>query len=248
MAKEARMPLKEYWGEIINACFLNEQDPIAKWKETYRGMEKYRQRLNKLSPNIDRLHIKSEDIDLWIKLGEKRQWLSGRGCNIPSFEIFTSPDWRGTEGWIRFDMPLYRDGNYADGIELWFKDGRIVKARAKVGEKFIKEMIATPGADKVGEFSLTDKRHSRIKKFMAETLYDENFGGKYGNTHIAIGSSFGDAYTGDPSKLTQKDRERLGYNDSSVHTDMFSTSKRTVTAHLKSGKTKVIYKDGQFIL
>ena len=109
-------------------------------------------------------------------------------------------------------------------------------------------MIATKNANKVGEYSLTDSRHSRITKFMAETLFDENMGGPYGNTHMALGMSYRDTYAGDVSKLTTKEAERLGFNDSSVHTDIISTTKRTVTAHLKDGKTKVIYKDGRFAL
>jgi len=248
MAKEARMSIQEYWKQIINACFLDQPDPIARWKSTYREMEKYRRKLNLLTPQVEQLHVEGPDADLWIKLGEKRKWLSGNGHNIPSFELFTSPDRRGTTGWIRFSVPLYRDGNYADGIQLWFKDGKVVKVKAKTGEKWLKQMIDTPGADMVGEFSLTDKRHSRITKFMAETLYDENIGGPQGNTHIAVGSAYADCYAGDVSKLSKKDKERLGYNDSVVHTDMFSTARRAVTAHLKGGKTKVIYKDGQFVL
>ena len=109
-------------------------------------------------------------------------------------------------------------------------------------------MIATEGANKIGEYSLTDRRHSRITKFMAETLFDENMGGRYGNSHIALGMSYRDTYAGDVSKLTDKEAKRLGFNDSSVHTDVVSTTDRTVTAHLKDGKTKVIYKDGKFVL
>lgn len=180
--------------------------------------------------------------------GKNRQWLSGRGANIPSFEIFTSPDWRGTEGWIRFNQPLYRYGNVLEGIQLWFKNGRVVKSTATKNEKLLKQMIATEGADKVGEFSLTDKRFSRITKPMAETLYDENMGGPYGNTHIALGASYHDAYTGNVSALTPAQAKKLGFNDSSVHTDIISTTRRTVTAHLHNGDTIVVYKDGQFQL
>ncbi len=248
MAKEAKMSIREYCRQIEKACFLNEKSPIAKWKQTYREMEKYRRKLTELSPRIDRLHVVGPDIDLWIKLGEKRKWLCCSGRNIPSFEIFTSPDWRGTEGHIRFNQPLYRYGNYANGIELWFKGGHIVKVKAKTGEKFLKQMIATPGADKIGEFSLTDSRHSRITKFMAETLYDENMGGPQGNTHIAVGSAYADTYTGDPSKLSARDKARLGFNDSSVHTDKFSTARRTVTAHLRNDSQRVIYRNGRFVL
>jgi aminopeptidase len=248
MAREAGLSEKAYWDQIIKACFLDQKDPIAKWKATYRDIEKYRSRLNNLSPKIERLHAKGPDMDLWVRLGEKRHWHAGSGRNIPSFEIFTSPDWRGTEGWIRFNQPLYRYSNKITGIQLWFKNGRVVRSSAKTNENLLKQMIATPGADKVGEYSLTDSRHSRITKFMAETLFDENMGGRFGNTHIALGMSYRDTYAGDVSKLTDREAKRLGFNDSSVHTDMISTTRRTVTAYLKDGSTKIIYKDGRFVL
>ncbi len=248
MAKEAGLSEKEYWNQIIKACFLDEKDPIAKWKSVYKEIDAYRAKLNKLSPQIDKLHAVGDDMDLWITLGEKRSWLAGSGRNIPSFEIFTSPDWRGTNGWIRFNQPLYRYGSKVTGIQLWFKDGLVVKATAKTNEKLLQEMIATKHANRVGEYSLTDKRHSRITKFMAETLFDENMGGPYGNTHIAVGMSYRDTFAGDVSKLSTKEAEDLGFNDSSVHTDMISTTDRTVTAHLKNGKEVVIYRKGQFVL
>lgn len=248
MAREAGLSEKEYWNQIIKACFLDQKNPIAKWKQVYKEIEMFRGRLNTLSPKIDRLHVKGPDADLWIKLGERRQWLAGRGYNVPSFEIFTSPDWRGTEGWIRFNQPLYRYGTKMGGIQLWFKNGRVVKSKAKTNEKVLKQMIATKNADKMGEYSLTDSRHSRITKFMAETLFDENMGGPYGNTHLALGMSYRDTYAGDVSKLTDKQAAALGFNDSSVHTDIISTTRRTVTAHLKNGTKKIIYKDGRFVL
>lgn len=248
MAKEAGLTPDEYWHQIIRACFLDETDPIGAWKKTYREMEGYRKKLNALAPKTEKLHVEGPDADLWITLGEKRAWLGGSGRNIPSFELFTSPDCRGTEGWIRFNQPLYRYGNRVEGIELHFKKGKVVKATAKTNEQLLKQMIATPGADMVGEFSLTDSRFSRITKFMAETLYDENIGGPQGNTHIAVGMSYRDCYSGDVKKLTAAAAKKLGYNDSSVHTDIVSTEKRTVTAHLKNGKTQVIYTDGKFVL
>ncbi|MEK7509851.1 MAG: aminopeptidase [Patescibacteria group bacterium] len=248
MAKEAGLSEKEYWDQIIKACFLDHKDPIAKWKEVYREIEMYKNKLNKLAPKTDKLHVKGPDADLWIRLGEKRQWLAGRGVNMPSFEIFTSPDWRGTNGWIRFNQPLYRYGAKITGIQLWWKRGRVVKATAKTNEKLLKQMIATKNADKMGEYSLTDRRHSRITKFMAETLYDENMGGSYGNTHLAVGMSYKDTFAGDVSKLSKKQAEKLGFNDSSVHTDIISTTRRTVTAYLKNGSQKIIYKDGEFVL
>jgi aminopeptidase len=246
MAKEAGMSVKEYWQQIVQACFLDKKNPIAVWKKLYKELEVYRKKLNLLA--VDRLHVKGPDADLWIKLGKKRRWMGGGGANIPSFELFTSPDWRGTEGWIRFNQPLYRYGNLVTGIKLEFKDGKVIHSSARKNEKFLKQMIATPNADKIGEYSLTDKRFSRITRFMAETLFDENIGGPQGNTHIALGKSYHDCYDGNPSKISKAGWKHLGFNDSSVHTDIISTAPRIVTAYLKYGTSKIIYKNGRFVL
>jgi aminopeptidase len=102
------------------------------------------------------------------------------------------------------------------------------------------------GADKVGEFSLTDKRFSRINRFMANTLYDENYGGRHGNCHIALGSSYSNTYSGDARKLSQSLKQKLGFNESALHWDLVNTEKKRVTAHLKSGEALVIYENGCF--
>jgi aminopeptidase len=246
MAAEAGLTEKDYWQQIIDACFLDDADPIARWQAVSRQIADYVGRLDALG--IERLHIEGEDVDLWIALGEQRRWIGGSGRNIPSFEIFTSPDWRGTEGWIRFNQPLYRYGNLITGIRLEFSGGLVSRATADQNEDVLREMVASPNADKVGEFSMTDSRFSRITKFMAETLYDENVGGPFGNTHIAVGSAYHDCYDGDPAGVSREEWARLGFNDSSVHTDIVSTTDRTVTATLRGGAEQVIYRDGEFQL
>jgi aminopeptidase len=244
MAKEANLTLREVWQQIIKACFLNYKDPVKKWQRVQNKSEKLRKKLNKLE--IVKINIKAKDTDLNITIGDNRQWLGGGGRNIPSFEIFTSPDWRQTNGYIYFDQPLYRQGNLIKNIKLTFEDGIIVDAQAGYGEEFLKQLIKVENSDKIGEFSLTDKRFSKITKFMAETLYDENFGGQFGNTHIALGSAYKDTYSKKNNKLTPKDWEDLGFNDSAVHTDIIMTGDRTVTATLKNGKEIILYKSGKF--
>ncbi len=246
MAAEAGMTLEDYWEQIVHACFLDAEDPIGRWREVAEQVSETRHWLDGLE--IERLHVEGEDVDLRITVGEQRRWLGGRGRNIPSFETFTSPDWRGTEGWIYCNQPLYRYGNLVRGIRLGFSDGRVTEASAQENEAVLTEMIATEGADRVGEFSLTDRRLSRITRFMAHTLYDENVGGKFGNTHIAVGRSYQDAYAGDPSEVPAERWAELGFNDSTVHTDIVSTSDRIVTAKLRSGAERVIYRDGEFLL
>jgi aminopeptidase len=245
MAKEAGLSLKEYWQQIIDACYLDKDDPIAEWRKISREVTRVSKKLTELK--IDRLHMVGQDVDLRITMGEQRRWLGGSGRNIPSFEVFTSPDWRGTEGWIRFNQPLYRYGSVVTGIELKFEKGRVVAAKAKKNQNLLKEMLATDkGASQIGEYSLTDRRLSRITKFMAETLFDENMGGEFGNTHIAVGRSYNDTYDGPTAGKSKAFWRQLGYNESVIHTDMISTANRTVTATLKNGQQKVIYKNGQF--
>jgi len=245
MAKEAGLSLEDYWDQIIKACFLQNNDPINKWKKVSAEVERVAKKLTDL--NIGELNVKGRDIDMHYKVGEKRKWLGGSGRNIPSFEVFTSPDWRGTEGWVKFNQPLYYYGPKVEGIELHFKNGRVVKATAQKNQKLLKEMLATDkGAAQLGEISLTDKRLSHIDKFMAETLFDENMGGPYGNTHMAVGKSYHDTFTGDTSKLNKRITKQLGYNESAIHVDMISTTDRTATAILGNGKKLVIYKNGQF--
>lgn len=245
MAKEVGMSIKDYWGEIIRACYLDEKEPITKWREIFKEMERVKTKLNALK--IEKLHIKAKGIDLTVGIGQGRKWIGGRGRNIPSFEIFISPDWRLTEGVIEFNQPLYRYGMLVEGIRLVFKKGLVTYASASKNEKLLKEIIAADsGSNKIGEFSLTDSRFSRIDKFMAETLYDENMGARFGNVHIALGKAYKDSYPGNPSHLSKKTWRNLGYNDSVIHTDMISTTKRTVVANLVDGRRKLIYKDGRF--
>jgi aminopeptidase len=244
MAKEAGLTLKEYWNQIIKACYLDYPRPIEKWKSSFDEIERIKNKLN--SMKIEKLHVKSQNTDLIVGLGDKRLWMGGSGRNIPSFELFISPDWRKTSGKIFFNQPLYRYGNLIKDVYLEFKDGRVIKATAKKGQPILKEMISVKNADKIGEFSLTDIRFSKINRFMAETLFDENFGGNFGNTHLALGEAYKDSYPGNPSNMTKKQWDKLGYNESVIHTDIISTENRIVTAFLKSGKQVVIYKNGMF--
>ncbi len=240
------LSLEDYWQQIISACFLDAADPIAEWKKVHALQEQAKSALNKMK--MESLHVKGEHVDLTVQLGPERIWNGGSGRNIPSFELFTSPNWRGTEGWIEFNQPLYRYGNELTGIRLEFHEGIITKSYASQGAALLKELLKTPGANKIGEYSLTDKRLSRITHPMAETLYDENIGGPFGNTHLAVGMSYKDCYRGNPARVKTEKWEEMGYNDSAEHTDIISTTDRTVTATLTDGTQRVIYANGLFTL
>lgn len=246
MAKAASMSEKAYWKQIIEACYLDEADPVKTWRQISRTTSKTAVKLTSLK--ITKLHWQGSDMDITVGVGANRAWRAGGGNNIPSYEVFTSPHMHKADGWIRFNQPHFRYGKRIEGIELWFKNGQVVKSAATKNHDLLKQMLKTPGGNRLGEVSLTDARISRITKPTGEILYDENMGGKYGNTHMAIGSSFHDCFTGDGSRFSAAQWHKLGFNDSVVHSDFVSTTDRTVTATLESGEERVIYKDGMFVV
>ena len=245
LAKRAGLTVRKYTNQIIKACYLDRDDPVQEWKTFYKEAMAVKKWLN--SMEVKYYHIQSERTDLRITPGRRRKWIGISGHNIPSFEIFLSPDWRGTEGLYFANQPSFQSGNYVEGVKLQFKNGKAVKAEAEEGEDFVvKQLAMDKGACRVGEFSLTDRRFSKINKFMANTLFDENYGGRYGNCHIALGASYSDTYDGNSSELTKEKKRKLGFNDSALHWDLVNTEKKTVTACLASGRPVIIYENGMF--
>jgi aminopeptidase len=247
LAKQAGMPLADYTKQVVKACYLDDKDPAARWAELYRMSGEIKKWLAGLK--IRTVRVESASIDLEVLIGEQRRFLGVSGHNIPSFEIFTSPDWRGTRGTYHADQPSYRDGNLVEGVRLEFVKGRVVKADAKKGADFVRKMAAMDrGAGALGEFSLTDCRFSPIDRFMADTLYDENYGGKYGNCHVALGASYADTYAGAQASLDAAKKKALGFNDSALHWDLVNTEEKRVTATTAGGKSLVIYEKGRFAI
>lgn len=245
LAHHAGVPLETYADQVVKACFLNRTRPLDHWQEIFRQAHTIKEWLNRM--DVKAYHVASEKTDLHISLGAHRQWIGLSGHNIPSFELFTSPDWRGTRGRYHANQPSYRSGNYVEDVALEFQKGRVVAAHAGRGQAFLRQQLAMdPGACRVGEFSLTDRRFSKINRFMANTLYDENFGGRHGNCHIALGSSYSDTFRGRPGDLTPEKKKALGFNTSALHWDLVNTEPKEVTARLKGGQSVTIYANGRF--
>ena len=245
LARKSGLTQKDYCRQVVRSCFLNRRQPIDEWQRVYREIQAIKQRLGSLS--IRHLRIESDRTDLQVTPGEQRKWLGLSGRNIPSFEVFLSPDWRGTRGVYYADQPSFRSGNLVKGVRLEFKAGRVINASAQQGQAFLRQQLKLDaGACRVGEFSLTDRRFSKIDAFMANTLYDENYGGKTGNCHVALGSAYADSYAGKPSALTAARKKSLGFNDSALHWDLVNTEKKRVTAHLKGDRSLTLYENGRF--
>lgn len=247
MADEANLTIEEYWQQIINACFLNEDDPVKKWKEVNNMIQEKRDILN--SMKIQYIHVIWDDENLKLKIWSDRKRAAWSGCNIPSFEIFTSPDCRDVNWWIKINQPLYRYWNIIEWIELEFKDWYIVKAHANKNDNILQDMLRIDWMKQIWEFSLTDSRTSKITKFMAETLYDENIWWEYWNTHIALWLWFDECYDWDLNKLDDLNfKKSIWLNHSAEHVDIISTANRKVIATLEDWSEKIIYENWQFTI
>jgi len=246
LARHADLDEADYAKQIVKACFLNRRDPVAQWRTVFKNAAAIKGWLNGM--DVKHYHVESANIDLEVTPGKQRQWIGISGHNIPSFELFLSPDWRGTRGTYYANQPSYRSGNLVRGVRLEFKKGVAVDVRADAGADFVKKQLKMDrGASRLGEFSLTDKRFSKIDRFMANTLFDENYGGRWGNCHVALGASYADTFSGDGKTLTKALKIRLGFNDSALHWDLVNTEKKRVVAHLQDGLRTTIYENGRFM-
>lgn len=245
LARQAALPEPVYAQQIVKACFLNRREPVNQWQTLFKNAAAIKNWLNRMP--VKHYHIESAQVDLTVTPGQQRQWIGISGHNIPSFELFVSPDWRGTQGVYYADQPSFRSGNLVKGVRLTFKKGVAVTVTAESGSDFVlKQLQMDRGASRLGEFSLTDRRFSKINRFMANTLFDENFGGTWGNCHIALGASYADTYSGDGRTLTKAKKASLGFNDSALHWDLVNTEKKRVVAHLTDGSRATIYENGCF--
>lgn len=216
--------LERLWEAVASATRLDAQDPVAAWQEHAAML---RARANGLTAAaFDALRFRGPGTDLTIGLIPGGQWLSASYTtetgiehvpNLPTEEVFTSPDWRRAEGVVRATMPLVALGTHVHGLELRFERGRIVDVAASKGAEIIRAQVASDEqAAYLGEVALVDGTSAvgRTGLVFHDTLYDENAA-----CHIAFGSGMPEAVMGG-ALLSRDELLARGVNVSSVHTDL----------------------------
>jgi len=196
-AQQARMATREFAALVERALFLDRDDPVAAW-----GALRDRQaRLIDRLAGASELRIEAEGTDLRLSVAG-RTWVNSDGRrNMPSGEVFTGPVENSAEGRIRFTIPSSPRGIAVEGIELEFREGQVVGARADRGEDYLRETLATdPGASRLGELGIGT--NAGIDRPVGAILFDEKIGG---TVHLAVGRSY---------------PETGGTNESAVHWDM----------------------------
>jgi aminopeptidase len=219
-AQEAGTGLAEHAAFVRRALFLDHHDPAAAWSE----LRAFQQGLVERLAEAHELRIEAEGTDLRLRVAG-RTWVNSDGRrNMPSGEVFTSPLEQSATGTIRYGVPSSPAGVEVAGIELTFRDGAVVGARAERGEPYLLGTLDTDaGARRLGEIGIGTNQG--IDRPSGSILLDEKMAG---TVHLAVGRSYPEAG---------------GVNESAVHWDMICDLREggRLTA---DGET--IVQDGEF--
>lgn len=181
-AQDAGMSLAELDDYVTKANMLHLDDPIAWWKQLGVWHETV---MEALTPHHE-VHLVGEFIDLKLSIAD-RTWINCCGHrNMPDGEIFTAPVEDSANGWLRLDKPAYYAGNCVEDIELYFKDGKVVEAKASKGLDFLQAILdCDAGSRFLGELGIGT--HPLLNRPTGSILYDEKM---CRTVHLAIGAGY----------------------------------------------------------
>ncbi len=234
--------LDRLWEQVAHVCRLDEPDPLAAWNERADALASVAARLNE--HRFDAVHFEGPGTDLTVGLLPSSSFHAARDetvdgivhlANLPTEEVYATPDPERTEGRVRSTKPLVlADGTIIRGLEIRFEGGRAVEIDAEQGADVMRGRAAfDDGSSRLGEVALVD-RESRIGQLgtvFYDTLLDENAA-----SHIALGDGFDQG-------LAEADYSRR--NSSSIHIDfMIGGNEVTVTGITRGGERVPVLRDG----
>jgi aminopeptidase len=212
---DGQAALDKLWDEIVHICRLDEGDPEKAWRERSAALAGAAQRLTER--RFDAIQLHGPGTDLTVGLLPTSRWIGGgentidgisHMANLPTEEVFTSPDPERADGTVRATKPLYTQGRIIHGLTVRFEGGRAVQVDAETGAETLRAVMKQDeGGSRLGELALVDRegRIGPLDTVFYDTLLDENAA-----SHIALGSAYDAA-------AEEEDRERL--NRSSIHID-----------------------------
>lgn len=246
---------EDLWEVLKPILRLDQDDPEKAWEDHREALEKRCKALDAMK--LDRLHFKSKETDLHIGLTPYSRWEGGGSTlpdgrsvffNLPTEEVFTTPDWRRCEGLVKVTKELKVLETMVRGAWFRFEKGRVAEFGASEGESVLAQFLEIDeGAPFPGEIALVDEASpiAQSKLLFGSILYDEN-----ASCHMALGAGY-------PSCLelpsgadeSEEGLKAAGCNRSLVHTDfMIGSSAMDVTGYNKEGKAFPIIRKGGFII
>ncbi len=248
--------LEAYWKKVIKIMRLDLDDPVAFWKEKFKKDAQRSSYLTNLAP--DYLEFKGPGTDFKIGINKSAFWIGGMkksqagewfAANLPTDEIFTSPDFRKAEGRVSLTKPFVMHQNLGQIPQnAWFefKDGKVIDYGAEEGKESLDNLFARDErARYLGEVALVDP-HSPFADgglVYYNGLYDENAA-----CHIALGASYSGTLK-EPGEYSDEQMLEMGMNVSAIHEDMMIGSPEVdVKAVTPDGQSIDIIKDGKFLI
>ena len=243
------------WAAILKAVRVEETgDPVAAWEEHHKSFQERIRTLNSLQ--LDRLHYQNSlGTDITIVMPEGHCWAGGGAettdgvsffPNMPTEEIFASPDRSRADGTVYSALPLNYHGSLIDRFWLRFAGGKVVDFGAETGYDVLKAILETDeGASHLGEVALVPARSpiSEMGILFYNTLFDENAA-----CHFAVGKGFAECLEGGLA-LSEEEQAARGLNDSAAHVDfMIGTPDLSITGYTKDGKAVPIFTDGNWAI
>jgi aminopeptidase len=232
--------VERLWEAVAFCTRLDEADPVQAWRDHMARLEGRAKTLNELG--LDAIHYTGPGTDLTVGLNGNARWMSALfrtrdGLeyvpNMPTEEVFTTPDYRRAEGTIRSTRPLVLEGDIIEGLQLTVQNGKIVDVQADKGAGIVRGQLEVDDrASYFGELALVDgtSRVGQTHTTFFDTLYDEN-----ATCHIAYGFGVPEVFDGDPGD---------GMNISAVHTDfMVGGPELAVDGITKDGATVPILRE-----
>ena len=244
--------LDKLYDIVLSAVRADNDNVVESWKNHTKTLFERTTKLNNL--HIKTMHYKSPTIDLSVDLPEGAIWQGGSEknangiefiANIPTEEIFTSPNKDDVEGIVFSSLPLSYGGNIVDEFYLRFKDGQVIDFGAKEGYEVLKGIIdSAEGSKRLGEIALIPYHSpiNELKTLFYNTLYDEN-----ASCHMALGIGFSECIKGGID-MDKKELFEKGVNDSLVHVDfMMGTEDLMIDGILEDGSHVKIFENGNFV-
>jgi aminopeptidase len=239
------------WEEICTILELGAEDPSAVWREKARVIALREQRLAELQ--VAKLLIRGPGTDLEVQCLERGVWCGGSSAtvagqvffpNLPTEEVFTTPDYRRTSGRVAVTRPVEVFGVSVTGAWFRFEDGRVVEYGA---EEHVEQLDAffefCPHARFAGEIALVDGDSpiARSGRTFFCILYDEN-----ASSHLALGGGYPLALPGG-TEMSEEQLRAQGVNVSLLHTDfMIGSDETEVIAVTRGGEEVLLMRGGRF--